>query len=162
MKSNQNKIGKLLKEYRKKADLTQPQLAGASGVATSIVNDVENGIRNAGSKTLDRIARGLNLSDEERFKFNMIGLSLSKRDFLIPDFSDYPPEILNYLPFVFQKSVLNHLRSKKSSSSKDNKQFQVLLKNGKSMAMEIRLTPLKNNTPYVIRKSPRRSLVMVS
>ena len=53
-----NKIGKLLKEYRKRANLTQPQLAGASGVATSIVNDVENGIRNAGSKTLDRIARG--------------------------------------------------------------------------------------------------------
>ena len=42
---NKNKIGKLLKEYRKKANLTQPQLAGASGVATSIVNDVENGIR---------------------------------------------------------------------------------------------------------------------
>ena len=101
---NKNKIGKLLKEYRKKANLTQPQLAGASGVATSIVNDVENGIRNAGSKTLNRIARGLNLSDEERFKFIMIGLSLSKRDFLIPDFSGYPPEILNYLPFVFQKS----------------------------------------------------------
>lgn len=144
MKSNQNKIGKLLKEYRKKADLTQPQLAGASGVATSIVNDVENGIRNAGSKTLDRIARGLNLSDEERFKFIMIGLSLSKRDFLIPDFSDYPPEILNYLPFVFQKSGIEPFEVKKVIlPSKDNKQFQVLLKNGKSMAMEIRLTPLK-------------------
>ena len=74
-----NKIAKLLKEYRKRANLTQPQLAGASGVATSIVNDVENGIRNAGSKTLDRIARGLNLSDEERFTFIMAGLSLSKR-----------------------------------------------------------------------------------
>ena len=78
MKKKVNKIGKLLKEYRKRANLTQPQLAGASGVATSIVNDVENGIRNAGSKTLDRIARGLNLSDEERFTFIMVGLSLSK------------------------------------------------------------------------------------
>ena len=144
MKSNQNKIGKLLKEYRKKADLTQPQLAGASGVATSIVNDVENGIRNAGSKTLDRIARGLNLSDEERFKFIMIGLSLSKRDFLIPDFSDYPPEILNYLPFVFQKSGIEPSKVKKVVlPSKESKQFQVVLKNGKAMAMEIRLTPVK-------------------
>ena len=143
MKSNQNKIGKLLKEYRKKADLTQPQLAGASGVATSIVNDVENGIRNAGSKTLDRIARGLNLSDEERFKFIMIGLSLSKRDFLIPDFSDYPPEILNYLPFVFQKSGIEPSKVKKVVlPSKESKQFQVVLKNGKAMAMEIRLTPV--------------------
>ena len=102
VKKTANKIGKLLKDYRRKADLTQPQLAGASGVATSIVNDIENGIRNAGSKTLDRIARGLNLSDEDRFTFIMSGLSLSKRDFLIPDFSDYPPEVLNYLPFVFK------------------------------------------------------------
>jgi len=77
VKNKVNKIGKLLKEYRKRANLTQPQLAGASGVATSIVNDVENGIRNAGSKTLDRIARGLNLSNEERFTFIMAGLSLS-------------------------------------------------------------------------------------
>ena len=144
VKNNQNKIGKLLKEYRKKADLTQPQLAGASGVATSIVNDVENGIRNAGSKTLNRIAHGLNLSDEERFKFIMIGLSLSKRDFLIPDFSDYPPEILNYLPFVFQKSGIEPSKVKKVViPSKESKQFQVVLKNGKAMAMEIRLTPIK-------------------
>ena len=143
MKNNKNKIGKLLKEYRKKANLTQPQLAGASGVATSIVNDVENGIRNAGSKTLDRIARGLDLSDEERFKFIMIGLSLSKRDFLIPDFSDYPPEILNYLPFVFKKSGIDTSKVKKVIlPSKENKQFQIILKSGKSLAMEIRLSPV--------------------
>ena len=139
-----NKIGKLLKNYRKKANLTQPQLAGASGVATSIVNDVENGIRNAGSKTLDRIARGLNLSDEERFTFIMYGLSLSKRDFLIPDFSDYPPEVLNYLPFVFQKSGIQPKTVKKIIlPSKEDKRFQVVLKNGKAMAMEIRLSPVK-------------------
>ena len=140
---NKNKIGKLLKEYRKKANLTQPQLAGASGVATSIVNDVENGIRNAGSKTLNRIARGLNLSDEERFKFIMIGLSLSKRDFLIPDFSGYPPEILNYLPFVFKKFGIGPSKVKKVIlPSKENKQFQIVLKSGKSLAMEIRLSPI--------------------
>ena len=102
MKKTVSKIGKLLKNYRKKANLTQPQLAGASGVATSIVNDVENGIRNAGSKTLDRIARGLNLSDEERFTFIMYGLSLSKRDFLIPDFS----AILSKLPSMFEIFLL--------------------------------------------------------
>ena len=118
-------------------------LAGASGVATSIVNDVENGIRNAGSKTLNRIARGLNLSDEERFKFIMIGLSLSKRDFLIPDFSGYPPEILNYLQFVFQKSGIGPSKVKKVIlPSKENKQFQIVLKSGKSLAMEIRLSPI--------------------
>ena len=144
MKKNTNQIGKLLKIYRKRANLTQPQLAGSSGVATSIVNDVENGIRNAGSKTLDRMARGLNLSDEERFTFIMAGLSLSKRDFLIPDFSGYPPEVLNYLPFVFQKSGFGPQKIKKIVlPSKEDKRFQLVLKNGKAMAMEIRLSPVK-------------------
>ena len=52
MKIKQNKIGKLLKEYRKKAELTQPQLAGASGVATSIVNDVRMGFEMQEAKHL--------------------------------------------------------------------------------------------------------------
>lgn len=146
MLKGKNRIGKLLKEYRKKAKLTQPQLAGISGVATSIVNDIENGIRIAGGKTLDRIAHGLKLSDEERFKFIMIGLSLSKRDFLIPDFADYPPEILNYLPFAFHKSGIESSRVKKVIlPSKENKHFEVVLKDGNSITMEIRLTPVKNS-----------------
>ena len=145
VKKIKNKIGKLLKDYRKKANLTQPQLAGVSGVATSIVNDIENGIRIAGSKTLNRIARGLNLSDEERFTFIMLGLQLSKRDFLIPDFFDYPAEVLNYLPFVFQKSGIEASKIKEISlPSKEQKQFKVLLKNGKAMAMEIRVSPINN------------------
>ena len=74
----------------------------------------------------------------------MVGLSLSKRDFLIPDFSDYPPEVLNYLPFVFQKSVIQPKTVKKIIlPSKEDKRFQVVLKNGKAMAMEIRLSPVK-------------------
>ena len=144
MKKTPNQIGKLLKEYRKRANLTQPQLAGSSGVATSIVNDIENGIRNAGSKTLDRIANGLNLSDEERFTFIMEGLSLSKRDFLIPDFSGYPLEVLNYLPFVFQKSGIRPKMVKKIIlPTKKDKRFQIVLENGRAMAMEIRLSPVK-------------------
>ena len=140
VKNIKSKIGKLLKQHRKKANLTQPQLAGSSGVATSIVNDIENGIRIAGSKTLNRIARGLNLSDEDRFKFILLGLELSKRDFLIPDFFDYPPEVLNYLPFVFQKSGIEASRIKDIIlPNKEQKQFKVLLKNGKAICMEIRL-----------------------
>ena len=144
MKKTPNQIGKLLKEYRKRANLTQPQLAGSSGVATSIVNDIENGIRNAGGKTLDRIAHGLNLSDEERFTFIMEGLSLSKRDFLIPDFSGYPLEVLNYLPFVFQNSGIGPKMVKKIIlPTKEDKRFQIVLENGRAMAMEIRLSPVK-------------------
>ena len=84
--------------------MTQPELASASGVATSIVNDVENGIRSAGSKTLNRIAMGLQLPDNERFLFLLAGLTLSKRDFLIPDFSSYPPELLNFLPYALNRA----------------------------------------------------------
>tara|TARA_B100000941_G_C28412712_1_gene504364 strand:+ start:138 stop:575 length:438 start_codon:yes stop_codon:yes gene_type:complete len=143
VKNIKNKIGKLLKEYRKKANLTQPQLAGTSGVATSIVNDIENGIRIAGCKTLDRIAKGLNLTDEDRFKFILLGLELSKRDFLIPDFLNYPPEVLNYLPFVFQKSGIEANKIKDIIlPNKEQKQFKILLKNGKAMGMEIRISPI--------------------
>lgn len=146
MKNTKNKIGKLLKQYRKKANLTQPQLAGTSGVATSIVNDIENGIRIAGSKTLDKIAYGLELSNEERFKFIMIGLALSKRDYLIPDFSDYPPEILNYLPFIFQRSGIDPSSIKNVSlPGNQQKKFLINLKNGNSLSMEIRLTPNKKS-----------------
>lgn len=146
MKKIKGKIGKLLKNHRKKAKLTQPQLAETSGVATSIVNDLENGIRTAGCKTFDKIARGLNLSDEDRFEFVMLGLQLSKRDFLIPDFFEYPPEILNYLPFIFKTSGIDHSLIKSVSlPSKEQRHFKVHLKNGKSINMEIRLSKAENS-----------------
>ena len=71
MVDNKNKIlklGKSLKLFRKQKGLTQPELSKLSGVSTSIVNDLENGIRTAGCKTLDKIARGLQLNDEDRFR----------------------------------------------------------------------------------------------
>ena len=98
-KKNMMKLGKQLKFLRNRSGLTQPQLAETSGVTTSIVNDLENGIRTAGIKTLDKIANGLKMSDEDRFIFLLNGLSLSKRDFLIPDFSSYSPELINFLPY---------------------------------------------------------------
>ena len=57
-------FGKNLKSLRKKSGFTQPELAKESKVATSIVNDIENGIRTAGCKTLNKIAMGLGMSDE--------------------------------------------------------------------------------------------------
>ena len=45
MSKAQRVFGQNLKAFRKKACMTQPQLAKASSVATSIVNDVENGIQ---------------------------------------------------------------------------------------------------------------------
>ena len=72
------KLGKILKSFRKNSGYTQPQLSSQSGVATSIVNDLENGIRTAGIKTIDKIARGLELNDDDRFRLLLIGLNFQK------------------------------------------------------------------------------------
>ena len=141
-------FGKKLKAFRNKTGMTQPQLTQASGVATSIVNDIENGIRTAGIKTLDKIAHGLKLPEEDRFVFLLAGLRLSKRDFLIPDFGDYPPEILNFLPYALRRSGI------KSSDVDEivlpgpkNKNLQVRLKSGKTFSLEIRLAAGKQANP---------------
>ena len=141
-------FGKKLKAFRRKTGMTQPQLAKASGVATSIVNDVENGIRTAGSKTLNKIARGLKLTEEDRFLFLLNGLRLSKRDFLIPDFKDYPPEILNFLPYALLRSGIKSAEVKEITlPGEKTKNLQVRLKSGKTFSLEIRLAAGKPSQP---------------
>ncbi|MBT3638498.1 MAG: helix-turn-helix transcriptional regulator [Opitutae bacterium] len=128
--------------------MTQPQLAKASGVATSIVNDVENGIRTAGSKTLNKIALGLKLTEEDRFLFLLNGLRLSKRDFLIPDFKDYPPEILNFLPYALLRSGIKSSEVNEITlPGEKTKNLQVRLKSGKTFSLEIRLAAGKPSQP---------------
>ena len=137
-------FGKQLKALRKKASLTQPELAKASKVATSIVNDIENGIRTAGCKTLNKIATGLGMPDDERFLFLLAGLAFSKRDFVIPDFSEYSPELLNYLPYVLQRSGIKAANIKQIDlPNQDRKNLQITLKSKQKLALEIRLAPLK-------------------
>ena len=137
-------FGKQLKALRKKASLTQPELAKASKVATSIVNDIENGIRTAGCKTLNKIATGLEMPDDERFLFLLAGLAFSKRDFVIPDFSEYSPELLNYLPYVLQRSGIKAANIKQIDlPNQERKNLQITLKSKQKLALEIRLAPLK-------------------
>ena len=134
-------FGKNLKQLRGKAGMTQPELASASRVATSIVNDVENGIRSAGSKTLNRIAMGLQLPDNERFLFLLAGLTLSKRDFLIPDFSSYPPELLNFLPYALNRAGIKASAIKRIDlPDHKRKNLEITLKSKEKVALEIRLT----------------------
>tara|TARA_B100001093_G_scaffold78033_2_gene69143 strand:- start:25880 stop:26320 length:441 start_codon:yes stop_codon:yes gene_type:complete len=141
VKKNQMiRMGKQLKFLRKKTGLTQPELARASGVTTSIVNDLENGIRTAGSKTLDKIARGLELHDKERFLLLLNGLSLSKRDFLIPDFSSYSPELLNFLPYVlFRSGIKPENISNIELPDSNRKNLEITLKSKQTLSLEIRL-----------------------
>tara|TARA_B100000212_G_scaffold319810_1_gene277229 strand:- start:111 stop:545 length:435 start_codon:yes stop_codon:yes gene_type:complete len=137
-------FGKQLKALRKKASLTQPELAKLSKVATSIVNDIENGIRTAGCKTLNKIATGLGMPDDERFLFLLAGLAFSKRDFVIPDFSEYSPELLNYLPYVLQRSGIKARNIKQIDlPNQECKNLQITLKSKQKLALEIRLAQLK-------------------
>ena len=137
-------FGKQLKALRKKASLTQPELAKLSKVATSIVNDIENGIRTAGCKTLNKIATGLGMPDNERFLFLLTGLAFSKRDFVIPDFSEYSPELLNYLPYVLQRSGIKAANIKQIDlPNQERKNLQITLKSKQKIALEIRLAPMK-------------------
>ena len=134
-------FGKKIKELRSKAGLTQPQLAKASGVATSIVNDVENSIRSAGCKTINKIALGLGLSDQERYLLVLEGLTFSKRDFLIPDFADFPPELLNFLPYVLSKTGIHAKRIKKVDlPNGKRKNLEIILDSKKKIQLEIRVS----------------------
>jgi transcriptional regulator with XRE-family HTH domain len=135
------KLGKILKAFRKQANLTQPELATISGVSTSIVNDLENGIRTAGCKTLNKIAWGLELNNEDRFRLILKGLELSKRDFVIPDFTEFPPEIINFLPFILAKNGIIPNKVKKVELGTGNKGgIQITTTEDLTISIEIRLS----------------------
>jgi len=135
------KLGKILKSFRKQANLTQPELATISGVSTSIVNDLENGIRTAGCKTLNKIACGLELNNEDRFRLILKGLELSKRDFVIPDFAEFPPEIINFLPYILAKNGITSNKVKKVElDSGNNGGIQITTTEDLTISIEIRLS----------------------
>ena len=135
------KLGKILKSFRRQAGLTQPELASKSGVSTSIVNDLENGIRTAGCKTIDKIARGLELNNEDRFRLVLKGIDLSKRDFVIPDFTRFPAEVVNFLPYILSRSGITPDKIKQVDLEKGNKGgIQITTNNDIKLSVEIRLS----------------------
>ncbi len=143
-KSKISKLGKILKTFRKDSGLTQPALASKSGVSTSIVNDLENGIRTAGCNTLNKIALGLELKDEDRFLLILKGLELSKRDFVIPDFTAYPPEIINFLAYILSKSGITPQNIETVDLGGDNKSgLQITTTEQIKLNVDIRLSQKK-------------------
>lgn len=140
-KSKILKLGKMLKAFRKKVNLTQPELASISGVSTSIVNDLENGIRTAGCNTLNKIAHGLELGNQDRFRLILKGLELSKRDFVIPDFTQFSPEIINFLPYVLAKNGITPEKVKNVELDNGNKGgIQITTSENLNISIEIRLS----------------------
>ena len=141
LKLKLKKLGKILKAFRKNTGYTQPELSSASGVSTSIVNDLENGIRTAGCNTINKIAKGLGLNDEDRFRLLLIGLELSKRDYVIPDFTKYPPEIINFLPYLLNKTGVDAGKIDQVELGKDAKQALLIkTKHGLSLSVEVKLS----------------------
>jgi hypothetical protein len=105
---------------------------------------VENGIRTAGCNTLNKIALGLELNDEDRFLLILKGLELSKRDFVIPDFTGYPPEIINFLAYIFSKSGITPKNIKKVELGHDQKGgMQITTLENVKLNVEIRLSQQK-------------------
>ncbi|HAW98454.1 MAG TPA: hypothetical protein DCX67_07960, partial [Opitutae bacterium] len=66
----------------------------------------------------------------------------SKRDFIIPDLSDYPPEILNFLPYALQRTGIKAGDvSKIRLPGRKGRKMKIVLNSGREFSLEIRLSP---------------------
>lgn len=63
------KLGVKIRTLRKMAGLTQEQLAEAANVSTNFIGYVERGQRALSIKTLERIAKALNVTPKDMFEF---------------------------------------------------------------------------------------------
>jgi transcriptional regulator with XRE-family HTH domain len=61
-------FGLALKHWRRQTKLSQEQLAERAHLHRSYIADIERGARNASLKTLEKLARALELSLSELFK----------------------------------------------------------------------------------------------
>lgn len=67
-----NTIGQLIKEIRKSEKMTQHQLAAASNVSRSYLNDVENNRYNPSVNFLKSISIGLSNGDAAKYQDYLI------------------------------------------------------------------------------------------
>ncbi len=63
-------VGKRIQSLREKRDLTQEQLEEKSGINTKYISAIECGQKNVTIKTLEKIAKGLNIEIFELFLFS--------------------------------------------------------------------------------------------
>ena len=63
----QDRIGKRIKALRAKEDISQMNLAEASGLDRTYINSIENGRRNVSIINIEKIANAFNLSIKEFF-----------------------------------------------------------------------------------------------
>ena len=144
-------FGIVLKKERQLRGFTQGQLAKESGVATSIVNDLENGIRHAGIKSLAKIAQGLGLKEERKLSFLLSGIVFSKRDQVLPDLDNYHPVLYNFLPYSLRRQGISPEEiNEVFPPTTAGAPLEIHLKNGTVISMKIAFkltTSAKSQTP---------------
>lgn len=105
-------IGENIRQARKKAGLTQRQLAEKSGVATITLQQYERGVREPKLDTIAKIARAMNL-----FASDLIsGDQWQNVDMTFTDTTErYGQETPQYYRMVEAFSTLNHTGAEKAA-----------------------------------------------
>lgn len=75
----------LLKKFREERNLTIKQLSEKSGVGNGTIGEIERGKNKARTSTLEKLAKGLNLSEEDKKKLFACLLPKSMREEVIND-----------------------------------------------------------------------------
>lgn len=96
-----------LKKLRETRNVTQHMLAEMSGLGKGTIGDMERGIRSSKPKTLEKIAKALALSEDERKELfaclipEDLGLSLTKREKIQKD------EFMNQATLMFNDDKIS-------------------------------------------------------
>ncbi len=69
MTSISNQMGKRIREYRKRADLTQESLALSAGINVSFLGDVERGLKKPSIESLEKLLMALDVTFQDFFDF---------------------------------------------------------------------------------------------
>lgn len=104
-------IGENIRQARKRAGLTQKQLAEKSGVATITLQQYERGVREPKLDTIAKIARAMNL-----FASDLINDQWQNVDMTFTDATErYGQETPQYYRMVEAFSTLNHTGAEKAA-----------------------------------------------
>lgn len=106
-------IGENIRQARKRAGLTQKQLAEKSGVATITLQQYERGVREPKLDTIAKIARAMNL-----FASDLISDQWQNVDMTFTDTTErYGQETPQYYRMVEAFSTLNHTGAEKAAAA---------------------------------------------
>ena len=68
-----SKIGERIKSYRRKAGMTQEQLAEKAGIHPTYIGQLERAEKNASLETIEKVAKALDISFETLFEAIITG-----------------------------------------------------------------------------------------